>query len=107
MYRINRLRALHIIEAELNLIRRELIARRLIHNAEMFNMIPMNNCGGRSGKTALDVVMLKYLTLSTCHQQRKNCALTDCDASTCYDRILPTILYLCYGKMELPIADCQ
>ena len=103
MYKINRLRDLHIIEAELNLIRRELIARRLIQNAEAYNMIPMNNCGGRSGKTALDLVMLKYFTLSTCHQQRKNCALIDCDASACYDRILPTILYLCYEKMGLPI----
>ena len=56
----NRLRALHIIEAELNLIRRELIARVLIQNTEAYNMIPMNNCGGRSGKTALDVVILKY-----------------------------------------------
>ena len=107
VYKINRLRDLHIIEAELNLKRRELIARRLIQNAEAYNMIPMNNCGGWSGKIALDVVMLKYFTLSTCKQQRKNCALTDWDESACYDRIIPKILYLCYGKMDLPIDDCQ
>ena len=38
--------------------------------------------------------------------QRENCELNDCDASACYDRILPTILYF-YGKMGLPIEECS
>ena len=37
---ITRLRPLHEIEAELNFIRRELISRRLIKNAEEYDMIP-------------------------------------------------------------------
>lgn len=102
---ITRLRPLHEIEAELNYIRRELVARRLIKNAEEYNMIPKNNCGGRKGRSAMDVVMLKYITLSTCTMQRRNCALTDCDARACYDRILPILLSLCYCKMGLPAED--
>ena len=62
VYKINRLRVVHIIDAELNLVRRELITRRLLSNAEMHGMIPKNNFGGRNGKTANDAVMLKYLT---------------------------------------------
>ena len=69
-------------------------------------MIPKNNSGGRKGKTAMDVVMLKFFTLSTCTMQRKNCALTDCDDRACYDRILPILLSLCYSKMVLPEDDC-
>ena len=95
------------IEAELNLIRRELIARRLIANAEQHNMVPMNNSGGRKGRSAIDVVMLKYFTLGIMHMQRRNCALTDCDAKACYDRILPIVLYLTYHKMGLPINECK
>ena len=103
---ITRLRPLHEIEAELNFVRRELISRRLIKNAEEYGMIPKNNCGGRKGRTAMDVVMLKFFTLSTCTMQRKNCALTDCDARACYDRVLPILLSLCYSKMGLPEDDC-
>ena len=99
---ITRLRPLHEIEAELNFIRRELISRRLVKNAEEYNMIPKNNCGGRKGRSAMDVVMLKYITLSTCTMQRQNYAVTDCDARACYDRILPILFSLCYWKMRLP-----
>ena len=106
VYKPTRLRPLHNIEAEVNLIRRELISRRLIRNAESYGMIPMNNCGGRKGKTALDVVMLKYLTIGICHMQRRDFAITDCDAKACYDRVLPHVLYLCYSKMGLPSQDC-
>ena len=65
-------------------------------------MIPKNNISVRKGKIAIDVVMLKYLTISTFHMTRKNYAITDCDARACYDRILPHILFLCYSKMGLP-----
>ena len=101
-----RLRTLHNIEAELNLIRRELIARRLVTNAEYHTMVPMNNSGGRKGRSAIDVVMLKYFTVATMHMQRRNCAITDCDARACYDRILPIILYFTYHKMGLPLNEC-
>ena len=63
---------LHNIEAELNLIRRQLIARRLVSNSETFDMVTMNNSGGRKGKSAIDVVMLKYFTLGIMHMQRRN-----------------------------------
>lgn len=105
-FSIEKLRPIHQLEAELNLVRRELISRRLMKNAESYQRIPMNNSGGRKGRTAIDVVMLKYLTISTFHMTRKNCAITDCDARACYDRILPHILFLCYSKMGLPTKDC-
>ena len=106
VYKINRLRAIHCIDAEINLIRRELIARRLIQHAEAYNLIPNNNYGGRKGRTAIDVVMYKYLTIGIFHMQRHNCAITDCDATACYDRILPVLLSLCYHKMGLPAHGC-
>ena len=66
-FNIDRLRPLHNIEAKLNLIRRELISRRLMKNAEAYGCIPMNNSGGRKVRTAIYVVMLKYLTIGTSH----------------------------------------
>ena len=103
---IKRLRAIHKIDAKLNLIRRELIAKRLLRHAEAFNFIPENNFGGRNGKTANDVVLQKHLTLQAIHLQRQEFALTDCDATACYDRIIPILLYLCYSKAGLPHLTC-
>ena len=75
-------------------------------NAEAYGCIPINNSGGRKGRTAIDVAMLKYLTIGTSHMIRKNCAITDYDTRACYDRILPHVLFLCYSKMGLPQNEC-
>ena len=62
-FRPHRLRALHKIDAELNLVRRELIAKRLLQNAEQSQYLDDSNYGGRNGKTANDTVMKMFLTL--------------------------------------------
>eukprot|EP00978_Attheya_sp_CCMP212_P042234 scaffold253977_cov55-Attheya_sp.AAC.1 len=43
--------------------------------------------GGRSGRTAIDLVMSKEMMISTLHLLRKNGGITDVDAIACYDRI--------------------
>ena len=106
-FRPHRLRALHKIDAELNLVRRELIAKRLLRNAEQSQYLDDSNYGGRNGKTANDAVMKKFLTLQIWQLQRHNGALTDCDAKACYDRVVPMLLYQCYHKAGLPHHTCQ
>ena len=106
-YKINRLRVVHIIDDELNLVRRELITRRLLGNAERYGMVPNNNYGGRNGKTANYAVILKYLTLSSYQMQRRHFVFFDYDATACYDRILPHMLSMIYKKMSLPQQNCH
>ena len=67
----------------------------------------MHNSGGRKVRSTIDVVMLKYFTLGIMHMQRRNCAITDCDARACYDRILPAVLYFTYHKMGSPVHECK
>ena len=38
--------------------------------------------------------------------QRKNSALTDCDAAACYDIIIPILLYIYHSKAGLPHFAC-
>ena len=68
-YKIHRQRPIHQIDAELNLVQRELITKRLLHNAEKYGVIPEYNHGGRNDMMANDVVMLKFITLGICHLQ--------------------------------------
>jgi len=105
-FKIHRLRALHKIDAELNLVRRELITRRLLRQAERQNFLDDNSYGGRNGRCANDAVMKKFMTLQTMHLERRNGAMTDCDAKACYDRIVPIVLYLSYSKAGLPHTAC-
>ena len=85
VYCIDRLQHLHIIDAELNLIRQELISRRLLTNAETYGKKPLITMVEGWGKMANDAVILKYTSLSICQMQRRNCALTDFNAQACYD----------------------
>ena len=40
------------------------------------------------------------MTLQTMNLERRNGATTDCDSISCYDRILPMVLYLSYRKSD-------
>ncbi len=62
--------------------------------------------GGRTGRAAIDVVLLKECTLAIMHLQRSNGAITDCDAKACYDRILAIIATLTNAKAGLPEHLC-
>eukprot|EP00978_Attheya_sp_CCMP212_P026026 scaffold84859_cov54-Attheya_sp.AAC.1 len=105
-YKIHRLRFLHKIDAELNLIRREIVARRLMKNSERHKYIVDEQYGGRNGRAASDVILLKEFTLAIMYMQRSNGAITDCDAKACYDRILTTIAALTNYKAGLPEHMC-
>lgn len=101
-YKVGRLRPLHKIEADLNLLRRELSAKRLLNSAEKQQYISDENYGGRNNRSAIDVVLKKVFTLTTYHLTRTNAAITDCDAKACYDRILPHVMALANIKAGLP-----
>eukprot|EP00957_Ditylum_brightwellii_P200065 15251731-Ditylum_brightwellii.AAC.1 len=58
IYRRHCLRTLHIIDVELNLMRRELISRRQMKHAELFEHLSGNQCGGRKGRGANDIPVL-------------------------------------------------
>eukprot|EP00957_Ditylum_brightwellii_P008652 656565-Ditylum_brightwellii.AAC.1 len=58
IYRRHCLRPLHIIDAELNLMRQELITRRLMKHAELFEHLSGDQYGGRKGCAAIDILVL-------------------------------------------------
>eukprot|EP00957_Ditylum_brightwellii_P000328 25565-Ditylum_brightwellii.AAC.1 len=60
IYRRHWLRMLHIIDAELNLMKRELIARRLMRHAEFFEHLSGNQYRGRKGRAAIDHMLTAY-----------------------------------------------
>eukprot|EP00978_Attheya_sp_CCMP212_P032184 scaffold124289_cov63-Attheya_sp.AAC.2 len=61
--------------------------------------------GGRNGRSAIDVVMLMELTLGIFHLQRSNGAITDCDATACYDCIIALLVALAYSKAAFGVSE--
>jgi hypothetical protein len=106
-YRIHRFRFLHIIEAELNQLRREIITKRLLKSAEEHNFLTEHQYGGRQGREAIDVPVLQAWQIEIFTIARNNVAFTDCDAKACYDRIVPLALSLAQIQAGLPLEAAQ
>lgn len=96
--KLHRLRVIHIVDTCLNFLRRFFIARRLLRHVEEHHAIATEQWGGRPGRTAIDLVMSKEITLTILHLMRHNGGITDVDATACYDRIAPSPMYLSYSK---------
>ena len=102
--KLHRLRPLHMYEADLNLIKRILLARRLSWNAKE-NGLPDNNWGSRGNSG--DLGLLKILTMEMSSLTYTTLGQIDLDASACYDRIIrPVALLACY-KYGLPLLCCS
>eukprot|EP00978_Attheya_sp_CCMP212_P014098 scaffold35789_cov28-Attheya_sp.AAC.1 len=63
--------------------------------------------GGRNGRCAIDVVLLKEMTIGILHLSRCNGAIIDCDAKACYDRILLALIALVYFQAGLALHICS
>ena len=96
--KLHRLRVIHIVDTCLNFLRRFFIARRLLSHLHDHHGLAVEQWGGIPGRTAIDLVMSKEIMITTLHLMRKNGALTDVDATACYDRIIPCLMWLAYNK---------
>ena len=95
---INRLRMLNQLDNELNLLYRILISRRVMSHSEDLLLLTPEQWGGREGKQCVDLALNVELLLTIIHLSRTNASMTDVDASACFDRIAPALMYLAYSK---------
>ena len=88
---IHRLRIIELFDAQLNAALQMIIGQRLVYNAIKHNMIHRSAFGSVPGKTASAAVLHKLLQVENIAINRKSGALFECDATGCYDRILPSL----------------
>ena len=88
---VHRLRAIHVVEAELQFFSKLTYAKKMVHIAEKAKAITDEQYGGRKGRRAQSIVLNKILYYSISHQTRETAAFLDDDAKACYDRILPSL----------------
>jgi hypothetical protein len=102
--RINQIRRITLIEADLNISLSELFGRRLMDNAEKYNLLHPHQFGSRKGKMSISAVLLKRVSYDVIRQTRMDAIVFDNDASACYDRIIPSMAAIASRRAGMPRA---
>lgn len=86
--RINKLRVIHLYEADYNLLLKIIWARRLVWHAHDLNKLNAGQAGLIPGRNSIDVVIQKEMKYLYATLTRTGLATMDNDAKSCYDRII-------------------
>ena len=104
---INRLRIIHLFEADFNFLLKIMWGSRLVHRAQKDGMIHSGQYGSVPGHTAGELVMLNQLSYDICRTNKINIIRFDNDASACYDRILVHLGMLAARRCGMPANAIQ
>lgn len=100
--RINRLRIIHLFEADYNLFLKIMWGSRLVRRSVQLNLLNDGQHGSVPGRTTMDPVMLNQLTTDLCRVLKVNYARFDNDASACFDRIIVALGMMAARRCGMP-----
>lgn len=101
--RVHRLRVIHLYEADYNLLL-AIKWRQATYHAEDNRLLNEGLYGSRPGRSAHDPAFLEVLHHETYRMSMKSGINFDLDATSCYDRILPSIAALSSRRMGMDKA---
>jgi hypothetical protein len=93
---IDKLRVIHIYEADWNLILKYFIAHRLTHIACQSNTVSPKQAGGRRCRSASDMASKTIINHEICRLQQLQGAVIYNEAKACFDRIIENMSNLAY-----------
>ena len=96
------MRAIHIIEAEVQFLAKNFYITKLMRHAEKQNLITDEQYGGRSKRQAQSAVIKKVLYYNLSRQMLMPSDFMDDEARACYDRILTSLNSLECRKWGAP-----
>jgi Reverse transcriptase (RNA-dependent DNA polymerase) len=101
--RIDKLRVIHLFEADYNLLLKIVWARKTMWNMNDNNRIHDGQAGSRPGSRAIDVVIQKEMKYLYATLTRSNMGTIDNDAKSCFDRILCNVAMVISGYYGVPL----
>lgn len=110
--RIDKLRIIHLFEADFNLLLKLMWGKKLIKHVEQKRLLTNASFGSRPNRAATDELLLKEMTYSYALLTRTNLGEVFNDAKSCYDRIIPFLARIVaryYGMQDPPtktLATC-
>ena len=106
-YRINKLRVIHLIESDFNLLCGILWSRRLLWHADSLHLLGDSNAGFRRQRSSEEVHLFKHLIYGTLRLTRTDAFSFDNDAMACFDRIVLLGASLLGQSLGLPASHCD
>jgi len=91
---IHRLRIIELFDSQVNAGFQIFIGRKMVWEAVRRNQLHPASYGSTPGKMAASAVLQKVLSVDQMRIERRAGGLFDCDATGCYDRILPPLAVL-------------
>ena len=99
--RIDKLRIIQLIEADLNAMLKVKIGRQLMKMAEANGILGEEMHGGRKGRTTTDALITQRLVYDIARQEKSDLITLNLDATKCYDRIFPNFATLTFARLGL------
>ena len=100
--KINRLRIIHLFEADFNFFLKLQWGHRLVRRAMDLDLLHDGQHGSIPSRMSLNPIMLTQLTTDLCRVLKHDFARFDNDASACYDRIIIALAMLAARKCGMP-----
>eukprot|EP00957_Ditylum_brightwellii_P116054 8853463-Ditylum_brightwellii.AAC.1 len=100
--KIMRLRIIVIVEGDMNAIMKVIWNRCLVPVAEKAGMLSPVQFGNMKGRTALDALLLKVVSMDCLRLFRHNSAILNNNTTACYDRMIPELSSLHLQSLGLP-----
>ena len=106
-YNINKLRVIHLFEADYNGLLGILFNRRVLYQTERSGLLNNNQWGGRPHRQAEDALMLKELTYNLAINTKTTLATFDNDATGCFDRVPCSVAMLSSRRLGATKNICR
>jgi hypothetical protein len=104
--RIDKLRVIHIFEADYNLLLKIVWSRRTVWHMHEKNRIHDGQAGSRPGRRAIDVIVQKEMKYLYAHLTRTMLGTIDNDAKSCFDRIICNLAMAISSYYGVPKILC-
>ena len=102
--RVEKLRIIHLLEADFNFVLKLIWGKRLMHFCEDNKLLSDDNAGSRPGQSAHDPSLVKTLALDITRLSKTCIILVDNDAKGCYNRIIKNLAMVACIANGLPVS---
>jgi len=101
---VNSLRSIIIAEADWNASGRVHITRRMMTQAEKYDLPPPEHIGCRRGKKSIEGAIAKRMLMENSQLMRKPMIVLSTDAANCYDRVVHKYVAFVCNKWGIPTS---
>jgi hypothetical protein len=102
VFLVDKLRAILLYESDFNQNNKR-FGREIMHLAEKYNALAVEQFGSRKSKSAIDQSLNKALTFDLWRQFRIPGAVCSSDARACYDRMVHPFASICLQRLGAPV----